>query len=204
MAVSKTHPAEAIAEAAAAGLTLFGENRVQEFEAKRAALLQTKGIEVHLIGHLQSNKSAKAAELFDAVDTVDSLRLAQRLNEAAGKWGRRMPLLLEVKLSPEPSKAGLDPDAAETFRLLEQLAELPHIEMRGLMTIAPRDENPESARACFRRLRMLRDAWSARYPRLNFAELSMGMSGDFEIGVEEGSTLVRVGTAIFGRRPRPA
>lgn len=202
MGVSKMHPAEAIAEAARAGLALFGENRVQEFETKRDRLreLGAAGAEVRLIGHLQSNKSARAAEMFDGVDSVDSLRLAERLNDAAGKLEKRLPVLLEIKLSAEPAKAGLVPEGPELSALLERLPDLPHVAMHGLMTIPPLDENPETARACFRELRALREALARKYPRLDFRELSMGMSGDFEIAIEEGSTLVRIGTALFGER----
>lgn len=204
MAVSKTHPAESIAEAAQAGIALFGENRVQEFEAKRPRL-EELGVaaEVHLIGHLQSNKSAKAAEIFDAVDAVDSLRLAERLHEAVSRLHKTLPILVEIKISPEPTKAGLDPDSAELAALLERLPDLPAVPVRGLMTIAPFDENPETARACFRRLRDLRDALARRHPGLDFSTLSMGMSGDFEVAIEEGSTLIRIGTALFGQRPKP-
>jgi hypothetical protein len=204
MAVSKVQPAEALLEALASGVTLFGENRVQEYEMKRERLRDRRvdGVEVHLIGHLQSNKAAKAAELFDCIDSVDSLRLAERLNEAAGKLGKILPILLEIKLSDEPTKSGLHPDGAETGAILERLPNLQHLAMSGLMTIAPLDEDLETARACFRRLRTLRDRWSADFPRLEFRELSMGMSGDFEIAIEEGSTLVRIGTALFGARPR--
>ncbi len=203
MGVSKMHSAEAVAEAVAAGLTLFGENRVQEFEAKRERLaeLGVAHAEAHLIGHLQSNKAAKAAEIFDGVDSVDSLRLAERLNDAAGKLGKRLPVLVEIKLSDEPTKTGLAPEDSELRLLLERLPELPHLAMRGLMTIAPLDEDPETARACFRKLRALREELGGRYSRLDFRELSMGMSGDFEIAIEEGSTLVRIGTAVFGARP---
>jgi hypothetical protein len=203
MGVSKMHPAEALAEAVAAGLTLFGENRVQEFDAKRDRLreLGVSGAEVHLIGHLQSNKSARAAEIFAAIDSVDSLRLAERLNEAAGRESRNLPILLEIKLSAEPSKAGLALDSAELRSLLERLPNLDHLAMHGLMTIAPLDENPAAARTCFRGLRELRDALAPEYPHLDFRELSMGMSGDFETAIEEGSTLVRIGTALFGARP---
>jgi hypothetical protein len=205
MAVSKVHPAEALAEAAAAGVQLFGENRVQEFETKRDQLqkLNVRDAEVHLIGHLQSNKSARAAELFDGIDSVDSLRVAERLNEAAGKLRKRMPILLEIKLSEEATRSGLAPDSKELRDLLERLPNLNHLAMRGLMTIAPLDDDPETARACFRRLRALRDRWSADFPGVDFRELSMGMSGDFEIAIEEGSTLVRIGTALFGARPQP-
>jgi PLP dependent protein len=198
MAVSKTHPAAAIREAAAAGLRLFGENRVQEFDAKRSEL--PDGLEVHLIGHLQSNKAAKAAGMFSAVDTVDSLRLLERLHDAAKQSGRRLPVLLEIKLSNEETKSGFDPVGAALQEALEQATDLDGIEVRGLMTIAPFDENPETARACFRRLHGLREQLTQQHPKLNLRELSMGMSGDFEIAIEEGSTLVRIGTALFGAR----
>jgi PLP dependent protein len=200
MAVSKTHPAQAIREAAAVGLTLFGENRVQEFEAKCADL--PGGVEVHLIGHLQSNKAAKAAAIFAAIDTVDSLRLLERLSEAAKRAGRRLPVLLEIKLSDEGTKTGFDSASVELQRTLERAPDLHHVEVRGLMTIAPLDENPETARACFRGLRNLRDELARKHSGLDLRELSMGMSGDFEIAIEEGSTLVRIGTALFGPRER--
>ena len=217
MAVSKMQTATAISEAFAAGVRLFGENRVQEFQQKLKDL-NTLGVlvagcgssgdgnaaEVHLIGHLQSNKATRAAELFTAVDTVDSLKLALRLDEAAGKLEKRLPVLIEIKLSEEAAKTGFEPESAELMELLERFSDMKHIQMRGLMTVAPFDENPEIARICFRHLRQLREQLAARYDRLDFSELSMGMSGDFEIAVEEGSTLVRVGTAIFGSRPKPA
>lgn len=204
MAVSKVHPATALAEAVAAGVTLFGENRVQEYAAKVESLraLGVSGAEVHLIGHLQSNKAARAAEVFAGIDSVDSLRLAERLHEAAGKLGKTLPILLEVKLSEEASKQGLNAESAEIGALLERLPDMSNLAMRGLMTIAPLDKKPESARVCFQRLRALRERWSAAFPRLDFRELSMGMSGDFEMAIEEGSTLVRIGTALFGARPR--
>jgi hypothetical protein len=204
MGVSKMHPAEALAEAAGAGLKLFGENRVQEFEAKRGGLteLGVADAVVHLIGHLQSNKTSRAAEIFDGVDSVDSLRVAERLDDAAGKLGKRLPVLVEMKMSDEPNKTGLVPDGSELRELLEQLPDLGHLLMQGLMTIAPLDDDPETARACFRRLRALREELTLRYGRLDFRELSMGMSGDFEIAIEEGSTLVRIGTALFGARSK--
>lgn len=202
MGVSKMHPAEALAEAAGAGLTLFGENRVQEFEAKRERLgeLGVWGAEVHLIGHLQSNKTAKAAEIFDGIDSVDSERVAERLNDAAARLRKKVPVLVEVKLSDEATKAGVAPEDPELRTLLERLPDLTSLAMRGLMTIAPLDENPETARVCFRRLRLVREEWARQYSRLDFGQLSMGMSGDFEIAIEEGSTLVRIGTALFGAR----
>jgi PLP dependent protein len=201
MAVSKAHPAEAILEAIEAGVTLFGENRVQEFDRKRAQLQAVSGmIDVHLIGHLQSNKSAKAVEIFSAVDTLDSLRLAGRLNEAAEKLGRKLPVLIEIKLSDEPAKTGLDPGGRELHELLDRIPDFAHLKVDGVMTVAPFDDNPQTARDCFRTLRRLRDELAGRYPALDLAELSMGMSGDFEIAIEEGSTLVRIGTGLFGTR----
>jgi pyridoxal phosphate enzyme (YggS family) len=206
MAVSKTYPAETMAEAAALGLTLFGENRVQEFAGKALhaeALRETWGnhaVRVHLIGHLQSNKAARAAELFDGIDSLDSLRLAERLNEAAGKLAKRLPVLIEVKLSTEETKAGIDPESAETAQLLECLPDLDHLEAQGLMTIAPWGAQEGETRACFRSLRMWRDRWAQSYPRLNLGVLSMGMSGDFPLAIAEGATRIRIGTALFGKR----
>jgi pyridoxal phosphate enzyme (YggS family) len=245
MAVSKTYPAATLAEAAALGLALFGENRVQEFAAKAHELSEclhsyqlrapsfrlfpgerlgyresktneitlseteleplrqhapAHPIHVHLIGHLQSNKALRAVELFDAVDSVDTLRLAERLNEAAARCGKRLPVLIEVKLSPEESKAGLAPESGEAARLLERLPDLAHLEARGLMTIAPFGVPEDETRTCFRRLRAWRERWSAAYPRLAFDVLSMGMSGDFPLAIEEGATRIRIGTALFGRR----
>jgi len=157
-------------------------------------------IMVHLIGHLQSNKAARAVELFDAIDSVDSLRLAERLNEAAGRLGKRLPILLEVKLSPEETKEGLEPDSAEAGELLERVPDLSHLDLRGLMTIAPWGVPEEVTRACFRSLRTWRDRWAASHPKLNLRVLSMGMSGDFPLAIEEGATRIRIGTALFGKR----
>jgi pyridoxal phosphate enzyme (YggS family) len=204
MAVSKTYPAETIVEAASLGLALFGENRVQEFASKahELELLRSREspIRVHLIGHLQSNKAARAAELFDAVDSVDSLRLAQRLNDAAGNLGKRLPVLLEVKLSPEETKEGLEPDSDAAAELLEALSSMSHLETHGLMTIAPWGAPEDVTRACFRSLREWRDRWASVYPRLSLEVLSMGMSGDFPLAIAEGATRIRVGTALFGKR----
>ncbi len=207
MAVSKTHPASMMLEAVAAGLTLFGENRVQEFQQKALEIAGDSGardIRVHLIGKLQSNKSAKAAEIFSGIDSLDSLKLAQRLNEAAERFGKNLPVLLEIKLSHEESKSGLVPDSAELVELLERLPDLPHLQLRGLMTVPPWSEDPETARPYFRQLRELRDQLASRHPWLDFAQLSMGMSGDFAIAIEEGSTCIRIGTALFGKRSYPA
>jgi hypothetical protein len=205
MAVSKTYPAATLAEAAALGLTLFGENRVQEFAGKAPELVplragSTSPIHVHLIGHLQSNKAQRAVELFDAIDSVDSVRLAEKLNDAAGRLGKRVPVLLEVKLSPEETKAGLDPASAEAAQLLERLPSLIHLQTRGLMTIAPFGVPEEETRACFRDLRTWRERWAGAYPALALDVLSMGMSGDFALAIEEGATRIRVGTALFGKR----
>lgn len=203
MAVSKTRPAEAILEATSLGLALFGENRVQEWVSKAAVLgPKLKGAECrcHLIGHLQSNKAARAAELFDGIDSLDSLRLAERLNEAAAKHGKRLPVLIEVKLSREETKSGLAPESDEMARLLERLPGLTNLEPRGLMTIAPWGAPEAETRACFRCLRQWRERWATAHPRLDLSVLSMGMSGDFEWAIAEGSTRIRVGTALFGKR----
>jgi hypothetical protein len=207
MAVSKTYPAETILEAAAMGLALFGENRVQEFATKEPVLNQLRSgsedrtpIRVHLIGHLQSNKAARAAELFDGVDSLDSMRLAERLNDAARKLGKKIPVLLEVKLSPEETKQGFAPESDEAAQLLERLPDLDNLETRGLMTIAPWGAPELVTRACFRNLREWRDRWAAQHPRLQLHVLSMGMSGDFPLAIAEGATRIRVGTALFGKR----
>jgi pyridoxal phosphate enzyme (YggS family) len=204
IAVSKNHPTSAIVEAAGLGLQLFGENRVQEFAAKSVELAEAgvrSGIRAHLIGHLQSNKAAKAAEIFDAIDSVDSLKLAERLDEAAGRLQKRLPILLEIKLSHEESKAGLEPDSRELNELLEKLSSLANLDAQGLMTIAPLDVSEGETRACFRSLRVLRDRLVSAHPRLNLPVLSMGMSGDFPLAIQEGATRIRVGTALFGARP---
>jgi pyridoxal phosphate enzyme (YggS family) len=211
MAVSKTFPAEAIAEAAALGLTLFGENRVQEFGSKVAlravdSWRNSAGqpIRFHLIGHLQSNKAAKAAEIFDGIDSLDSVRLAERLNDASGKIGKRLPVLIEVKLSQEEAKAGVEPESNEAAQLLERLPDFAHLEAKGLMTIAPWGAAEDVTRACFRNLRIWRDRWAAANPRLKLDVLSMGMSGDFALAIGEGATRIRIGRALFGARKPPA
>ena len=186
---------------------------MQEFAGKSTdlAALRASGsvaaldesLAIHLIGHLQSNKSARAAELFEGVDSLDSLRLAERLNDAAVKLGKRLPVLIEVKLSEEEAKSGLYPGSAEAAQLLERLPDLDHLDPRGLMTIAPWGVVEDITRACFRTLREWRDRWAAAHPRLSMDVLSMGMSGDFPIAIEEGATRVRVGTALFGPRKKP-
>ena len=224
MAVSKMHPVSAIEEAYAAGMRLFGENKVQEFQGKAAivrglgrdAFTRPKEVggdgatarggadrffasamgeaRVHLIGHLQSNKTAKAAELFDCVESVDSLKVGLRLSEAAVALGKVLPVLIEVKLSEEESKEGIA--AEELLPMLEALRGAAGIVVRGLMTVPPWSEDAEVARPYFRRLRELRDSCTG----FDLPELSMGMTNDFRVAIEEGSTCVRVGTAIFGKR----
>ena len=200
MAVSKTFPAERIREAYDSGLRLFGENRVQEFAGKTDALRDLHSAEWHLIGHLQTNKAAKAVELFAAVDSVDSLRLAQKLNASAQQLGKKLKVLIEVNVGGEAAKSGVAPESGELEELLSAAPELEHLEFRGLMTIPPFNDDPQEARPYFRKLRDLRDQIARRLPAFNMRELSMGMSHDFEVAIEEGSTCVRVGTAIFGER----
>jgi len=200
MAVSKMHPAEAVMEAYGAGLRLFGENRVQEWQEKSAALAGLTEARFHLIGPLQSNKTAKAAELFDAIDSVDSLKIASRLDAAARALGKRLPVLIEVKLSHEESKHGIAP--AELPGLLAAMRPLEALVPAGLMTVPPWSENAEVARPYFRELRRLRDEALAGCATLT--GLSMGMSNDFAVAIEEGSTCVRIGTALLGKRQYPA
>ena len=203
MGVSKTFPALAVREAYAAGLRVFGENRVQEFADKAGELRGLANAEWHLIGHLQSNKANKVAELFSAVDSVDALRLAEKLNSAAEKLGHRMPVLIEVNIGGEAVKSGVAPDSSELEELLRGAARLSHLAIEGLMTVPPWSEEAEPARPYFRQLRELRDRIAARrLPAVNMGALSMGMSHDFEVAIEEGSTCVRVGTAIFGARKK--
>jgi len=197
--VSKTHPAAAIRAAYEAGLRHFGENRVQEWEGKRGELgaLQAHW---HLVGHLQSNKAARAAGLFHSVDSVDDLALAQRLDRARDEQanGPKLRILIEVRVEEEESKSGVKPE--ETAALAGKLAELAHLELAGLMCIPPFLEEPAKVRPYFRRLRELRDSLARQIGR-DLPVLSMGMSHDFEVAIEEGATEVRVGTAIFGSRP---
>jgi len=172
-------------------------NKVAEVELLR---MGAQPIRVHLIGHLQSNKAARAAEVFDGIDSLDSLRLAGRLNVAAGKLGKRLPVLIEVKLSREESKTGLEPESAEAAELLERLPDFVNLEVRGLMTIAPLGVAEAETRACFRGLREWRDRWAAAHRRISMETLSMGMSEDFALAIEEGATRIRIGTALFGAR----
>jgi len=187
LAVTKVFPATVIREAHALGLREFGENYVQEFEMKAPEVRGLPGARFHLIGHLQSNKSAKAAELFDVIQTVDSARLAQRLNLSR----KLLDVMLEVKLAPEEGKSGAAPE--ELPELLAAVRSCSNLRLLGLMTMPPWSEDAETSRPYFRRLRELAQ-------RHDLHHLSMGMSNDFEVAIEEGSTCVRVGTALFGKR----
>ena len=203
MAVTKTHPPERVREAHAAGLRQFGENRVQEFAGKAAALADLAGAEWHMIGHLQTNKAGKTAELFSAVDSIDSLKLAEKLDAAARALNKRLSVLIEINVGGEAAKSGVSPDSRELEGLLLAAPRFEALEFRGLMTVPPFTDDPDEARPYFRKLRELRDAFAARkLPTVSMAWLSMGMSHDFEVAIEEGSTCVRVGTAIFGEREK--
>ena len=202
VAVSKTHPPETIAEAYAAGLRHFGENRVQEGAQKvgalRARLPQARW---HLIGHLQRNKARDAAEYFDVIHSLDSLRLAEALETRCAVAGKVLSVLVEVNIGGETGKSGYAADGSDAwFQECERMRALPHLRLEGLMAMAPYAVDPEQARPCFARLRALRDALAARTGAA-LPHLSMGMSGDFEVAIEEGATVVRVGSAIFGPRP---
>jgi pyridoxal phosphate enzyme (YggS family) len=203
MAVSKTFPAQSIREARAAGLRVFGENRVQEFAGKAAALGDLTDLEWHLIGHLQTNKAAKATELFDCVDSVDSLRMAEKLNASAGSASKILPVLIEINVGGETAKSGVAPDSGELEQILTSATRWGNLKINGLMTVPPFAEDPEGSRTYFRQLRRIRERTAARsLPGISMEVLSMGMSHDFLVAIEEGATCVRVGTAIFGERAR--
>ena len=203
MGVSKTFPVESIREAYAAGLRIFGENRVQEFAGKADALRDLSDAEWHLIGHLQTNKAAKAAELFGAVDSVDSARMAEKLNAFAESAGKTLSVLIEINVGGETAKSGIAPGSSELEQILQGVRQWGNLKIQGLMAVPPYTEDPEGSRAYFRQLRQIRDSIAARgLPQIGMAVLSMGMSHDFEVAIEEGATCVRVGTAIFGERAR--
>jgi pyridoxal phosphate enzyme (YggS family) len=203
MAVSKTHPPELIREAYAAGQKLFGENRVQEFSVKAPLLADLTEAEYHMIGHLQTNKSAKAVEFFAAIDSIDSVKLADKLNAAAHELNKTLDVLIEINVGGEAAKTGISAESEELENLLQSAPRLETVKFRGLMTVPPFTEDPEGARSYFRKLRELRDTIAARkLPGIRMDVLSMGMSHDFEVAIEEGSTCVRVGTAIFGERKK--
>ena len=199
LAVSKTYGPAAVRAAAAAGQRLFGENRVQEAAAKIPECPER--LQWHLIGHLQGNKAAAAARLFDWVHSVDSAKLLEALDREAGAAGRTLQALVQVNVSGERSKAGLAPEGAPAVLALGN--RLRNVQVCGLMTIPPLAEDPEKARPFFRRLRELRDGWAAELG-LELPELSMGMTHDLAVAIEEGATFVRVGTGIFGAREQPA
>lgn len=213
VAVTKTHPVNVIEQALAAGITHLGENRVQEAQAKIPALAAWQNrVHWHLIGHLQRNKARSAVPLFDLIHSLDSLRLAETLNrqvqEVVANTSHRLPVLIQVNVSGEASKEGFElPGGWENQTRLpqflsdvERILALPHLYIQGLMTIAPFDSEPEAARPVFRCLFHLRDRLARQFPQTNWQHLSMGMTNDFEVAVEEGATLVRIGRAIFGQR----
>lgn len=206
VAVSKGHPPEAVVAALRLGVTDFGENRVEEAEPKIAAVTESltrlgeeRRPRWHMIGHIQSRKAARAVHPYVLVHSVDRLKIARRLNRFAGERGIVLPVLLEVNVSGEETKFGFRPE--EVFSAVEEILQLPHLRVEGLMTMAPFVEDPETVRPVFAGLREFRDRLQARYPEVSWRHLSMGMSNDFEVAVEEGATIVRIGTAIFGPRP---
>ena len=196
MAVTKNHPAEAVAECLSAGVTLFGENRVQEAGAKYADFPEA---ELHLIGHLQRNKARDVPGLFSAVHSIDAERTGAALAKACEKAETRMPILIEVNTSGEQSKEGVRGED-ELLGLIEELLELGELRISGLMTLAPFTNEEAAIRHSFRTLRSLRDRARERFPECPLKELSMGMTNDYRIAVEEGSTILRIGTALFGAR----
>ncbi|SVC73128.1 uncharacterized protein METZ01_LOCUS325982, partial [marine metagenome] len=199
VAVTKEHSVTIVAEGIRAGSEIFGENKIQDARDKIEALGHD-GIEWHFIGHLQKNKVKFIFDLFDLIHSVDSLALAEAIHEKAEGLGLCMPILLQVNVSGEESKFGLDPK--NVIKVIRKVTSLKGLKVRGLMTIPPYDSNPERSRPYYIRLRELRDTCSKlAIPGVSLDELSMGMSNDYEVAVEEGATLVRVGTALFGERP---
>jgi pyridoxal phosphate enzyme (YggS family) len=211
VAVTKTHPAQTVETAYRAGLRDFGENRVEEASTKIPTVQERTPFPErprwHMVGHLQRRKARLAVSLFDVIHAVDSLRLARRINRMAEERGKVMPVLLEVNVSGEASKYGFNLSAAVAREArvafvadVEQILSLPYLRPCGLMTMAPIVANPEQARPVFVALRALRDDLARGFPQADWRELSMGMTDDFEVAVEEGATLVRIGRAIFGSR----
>jgi pyridoxal phosphate enzyme (YggS family) len=198
VAVTKTVPAAKVVEAIEAGVTAVGENRVQEAERKFAEI--DLPVEKHLVGHLQTNKVRDALSLFDLIQSVDSVRLAREVSARADAAGVEAKVLVEVNTSGEGTKNGLPPD--EAAGAVAQMAGLPGLRVMGLMTVGALVRDPEDVRPCFRRLRALRDEIEERViPGVSMTHLSMGMTNDFEVAIEEGATIVRIGRAIFGERP---
>jgi len=201
LAVSKTFPVEVIGEAVAAGQHQFGESRVQEAEPKITAMRETTVLQWHLVGHLQSNKARRAVELFDVIHSVDSVKLASKLSQACMSAGKSISVLLQVDLGREEAKFGAEPERIE--EVVRGINSLAGLRLDGLMTIPPYFEDEELTRSYFVRLRRLRDELERQVPGcLGRRSLSMGMSHDFEVAIQEGSTIVRIGTAIFGERGR--
>jgi PLP dependent protein len=199
VAISKTFPVEAISEAIEAGLLRFGENRVQEAEPKINALVAGRALEWHLVGHLQSNKVKRAVQLFEVIHSLDSIKLAQRLSQNCIELNKSVSLLIQVNLGLEETKFGAGREQVE--EIVDQVARLPGLRLDGLMTIPPFFENPDQSRPFFAQLRELRDRIESAHPgSLGRKHLSMGMSHDFRVAIEEGATIVRIGTAIFGNR----
>ena len=199
LAISKTFPEESIVEAAHAGQCLFGENRIQEAEGKIPHLSGIPGLQWHLVGHLQTNKAGRAAELFDVIHSLDSIKLAVKLNQASVEIGKTLSVLLQVDLAGEATKFGMEPRGIRA--IVDAVRNLPGLRLDGLMTIPPYLDNPDNVRPFFARLRELgRELESERPGCLGRKHLSMGMSHDFEQAIQEGATIVRIGTAIFGSR----
>ena len=200
LAVTKEQSDATVAKGIQAGMTLLGENKVQEASGKIEAFGRKNGLEWHFIGRLQKNKVKFIFDLFDLIHSVDSLALAEAIHKKAQKIGSCMPILLQVNISGEKSKLGIDP--LDLPREIRKFAKLEGVKISGLMTIPPFDRNPETSRPYYARLRELRDTCSSlNIPRIYLDELSMGMSNDYEVAIEEGATLVRVGTGLFGPRP---
>ena len=200
LAVTKEQSDATVAKGIQAGMTLLGENKVQEASGKIEAFGRKNGLEWHFIGRLQKNKVKFIFDLFDLIHSVDSLALAEAIHKNAQKIGSCMPILLQVNISGEKSKLGIDP--LDLPREIRKFAKLEGVKISGLMTIPPFDRNPETSRPYYARLRELRDTCSSlNIPRICLDELSMGMSNDYEVAIEEGATLVRVGTGLFGPRP---
>jgi PLP dependent protein len=199
LAISKTFPVESIAQAAQAGLHQFGENRVQEAESKILHFKEATNLEWHLVGHLQSNKARHAAELFDVIHSIDSIRLAQKIHQASLEIGKTLSVFLQIDLGGEETKFGAEPDRIR--EIVSDITGLKGIRLNGLMTLPPYFEDPEQARPYFAKLRELREMLESEQPGcLGQQHLSMGMSHDFEVAIQEGATIVRIGTAIFGLR----
>ena len=201
IAVCKTYSADTVNEAVRCGHLCFGENRVQEAAAKIPQVQSTLPLAWHLVGHLQSNKASRAAALFDWIHSVDGLKVLCRLNEGAAEIGKLLPVLIQVDLAREATKSGVVEEHLE--ELLTAASRFRSIELRGFMILPPLLDDPEEVRPYFRHLRELRDKLSIRYPQIRLDQLSMGMSHDFEVAIQEGATMVRVGTAIFGSRTIP-